>query len=237
MFIHRFSLKSRVQDLLCHLQFLADYARTHPAREMQMVAFRETMEYVSLHMRDAAAVYSSKDILNLSLSAAPSDGEFLEFGVFSGGTINHMARRRPDIEFHGFDSFEGLPDAWIGGGTTWYRGAFNRQGRPPRVRRNVRLHTGLFADTLPEWKLAHPGRIAFLHIDSDIYSSAKCVLELLADRMAPGTVILFDEYFNYPNWQQHEFRAFKEFVSSHKVEYDYVGFSRIQAAVRIAAIG
>lgn len=237
MFVQHVALKSWVQKQLCHLQFAIDFAKTHPTREMQMIAFRETMEYVSEHMRGAAAVCSSKEILDLALAAATIDGEFLEFGVFSGGTLNYMAKRRPDLVFHGFDSFEGLPEGWIGGGTTWRKGAFDRKGRPPRVRRNVRIHKGIFADTLPRWKEDHSGRVAFLHIDSDLYSSAKCVFDHLADRIAPGTVILFDEYFNYPNWQQHEFRAFQEFVSSRAVQYEYIGFARIQAAVEISAIG
>lgn len=35
-------------------------------------------------------------------------------------------------------------------------------------------------------------------------------------------MILFDEYFNYPGWQQHEHRAFAEFIerSGWKFRYD-----------------
>ena len=46
-------------------------------------------------------------------------------------------------------------------------------------------------------------------------------------------MILFDEYFNYPNWEQHEFKAFQEFVSARRVKYTYLAFARQQVAVRI----
>jgi hypothetical protein len=52
-------------------------------------------------------------------------------------------------------------------------------------------------------------------------------------------VLLFDEYFNYPSWQEHEFKAFQEFVAMHGIQYEYVGYVEAyeQAAVRIVAKG
>jgi hypothetical protein len=51
-----------------------------------------------------------------------------------------------------------------------------------------------------------------------------------------GTVIVFDEYFNYPNWEHHEFKAWQEFVEQHRVQYDYLAYARQQVAVRIRHI-
>jgi hypothetical protein len=48
--------------------------------------------------------------------------------------------------------------------------------------------------------------------DSDIYSSARTIFECLGKRIASGTVIVFDEYLNYPNWERHEHRAWQEFL-------------------------
>ena len=62
-------------------------------------------------------------------------------------------------------------------------------------------------------------------------------MKLTAPRLASGTVILFDEYFNYPNWQQHEFKAFQELVIEHDIKYTHLGFARQQVAVRIDSIG
>ncbi len=78
-------------------------------------------------------------------------------------------------------------------------------------------------------------RSRFLHIDCDIYDSTRVVFEHLENRLVPGSVIVFDEYFNYPGWQQHEFRAFQEFIARGNRTYDYIGFSaeRGHVAVRL----
>jgi hypothetical protein len=51
--------------------------------------------------------------------------------------------------------------------------------------------------------------------------------------MVPGTIILFDEYFNYPNWEQHEYKALQEFVKARGIAYRYLAFARQQVAIRI----
>ena len=61
--------------------------------------------------------------------------------------------------------------------------------------------------------------VAFIHVDCDLYSSTKTIFSLLSDRIVPGTIILFDEYFNYPNWQQHEYKALQEFVDTKNIKY------------------
>ena len=97
----------------------------------------------------------------------------------------------------------------------------------------------LFNESLPDWKEAHPGPVVFFHMDADLYSSTRTVLDLLADRVVPGTVLQFDEYFNYPGWQSGEYRAFQEFVTAHGVTYDYLGYTAgdgEQVAVKIRSI-
>ena len=79
--------------------------------------------------------------------------------------------------------------------------------------------------------------MAFIHIDCDLYSSTKTIFELLGERICPGTVILFDEYFNFHNWQKHEYKAFQEFVKEHNVTYEYLGYARQQVSLKILSIG
>ena len=97
----------------------------------------------------------------------------------------------------------------------------------------MQLHVGWFNHTLPRWSLTGP--VAFLHIDSDLYSSAQYVLDYLADQIVPGTVVVFDEYFNFPGWQQDEFRAWQEFVARKQLKYEYLGFvsGHQEVAVRV----
>ena len=138
---------------------------------------------------------------------------------------------------HGFDSFEGLPEDWR---TGFPKGTF-RMDALPEVRPNVELHKGWFDETLPNFVRQHPGAVAFLHLDADLYSSTKEVLSALGDRLVVGSVLQFDEYFNYPGWREGEFRAFEEFVAESGVEFEYIGYcdgvrNFEQAAVRITSI-
>jgi hypothetical protein len=160
------------------------------------------------------------------------NGLYCEFGVGSGGTINYIASL-VDVQIHGFDSFEGLPEDWRDG---FQKGAF-KMDTLPEVRPNVVLHKGWFNESLPKFKEAYIAPLSFLHMDADLYSSTKTVFEILGDRIVPGTVIQFDEFFNYPCWKDNEYKAFMEFVESHKVKYQFIGYSLDQqVAVKIIEI-
>ena len=58
--------------------------------------------------------------------------------------------------------------------------------------------------------------VSFLHVDSDLYSSAATVFGELGRRrfVRPGCVVVFDELFNFPGFEQHELRALWEFLAS-----------------------
>ena len=166
--------------------------------------------------------------------AGIGEGLVLEFGVFKGQSINQIAAVIPDREIHGFDSFEGLPENWSGYNVT--TAAFDQQGKLPNVKENVKLHKGWFNESLPPFLEEHPGPAAFIHVDCDIYSSTKILLGELAGRIQAGTVIVFDEYHNYPYWREHEYKAFNEFCAEHDVEYEYISYNNLQAAVVIKSI-
>lgn len=201
-------------------------------------AAQETAAFVSQNMAHVPALADRFALLAHSIRQVGPEtkGHFCEFGVASGISINHIASLT-DREIHGFDSFEGLPEDWRAG---FGKGAFSQDGLPP-VRTNVRLYKGWFDQTVPAWAKEHPGPMAFIHMDADLYSSTKTVLDALADRIVPGTVIQFDEFFNYPGWQEGEFKAFTEFVAKHQIGFEYIGYSQggdaQQAAVRIRSVG
>ncbi|MFN7139857.1 MAG: TylF/MycF/NovP-related O-methyltransferase [Limisphaerales bacterium] len=149
------------------------------------------------------------------------NGLFLEFGVHEGRSINFISSVLPKEKLvHGFDSFEGLPGEWLFGRG---KGHFSLGGELPPVKENVRLHKGWFDQTLPEFLKKNPEPFAFVHIDCDLYSSTRDILNLAKDRFVPGTIIAFDEYFNYPGWEQHEYKAFQEFMAASKLKYEYIG--------------
>lgn len=184
-------------------------------------ALASTVDYVQRHMREVKPAGSRLELLTRALGRADTTGDRLicEFGVYTGSTINHLARLTQKKVF-GFDSFEGLPEAW---GHRVGKGHFAVR-ELPRVRDNVTLIKGWFNESLPSFLKEHAGTIGFLHIDCDLYSSTKTVFDLLEPRLAAGTVIAFDEYFNYPEWEQGEFKAFSEFISRTEFSFEFIGY-------------
>jgi hypothetical protein len=200
----------------------------------RLFALADSAEYAARHMQGAVAT-SDKDLLILdALKLAPAEGLVAEFGVWRGTTINMIAEQVGDrTTVHGFDSFEGLPEDWHG---PYRKGLFHMKGTLPQVRPNVRLYPGWFETTVPRFAAEHPGTpVAFLHVDCDLYSSTKTIFDHLGERLRPGSVIVFDEYFNYPGWREHEYRAFQELVATRRLRYRYVAYNTCDwnAAVQI----
>jgi hypothetical protein len=171
-----------------------------------------------------APVYECRtDHLYHSLQLAPSRGHVLEFGVFQGGSLNWLAqwcRERQDPRVFGFDSFEGLPHAWVRtkSGDQYDAGHFALAGLPSVVE-NAVLVPGFFDATLGPWLAEHPGPAAFIHNDSDLYSSTLLTLRLLNGRILPGTIIVLDDLCSwtnpaaYDNWEEGEWKALREWMS------------------------
>ena len=192
----------------------------------------DSANYVVEHMAKVARFNHSLTLLDSVASQVPPDGLILEFGVYSGTTINRIAQDFPGRAVHGFDSFEGLPETWRVG---YEKGVF---GRPdlPAVAGNVELVVGWFDRTLPGFLEARPNETAALvHVDCDLYSSTQTIFAQIAPHIRPGTIIVFDEYYNYPGWRHGEYKAFQEFVDFRKVRYEYIGLvpNHQQVAVRI----
>lgn len=139
--------------------------------------------------------------------SAPDRGIIVECGVFHGRSINLMAKWT-GREIHGFDSFEGLPEEWTGHNPA---GSYSAGGRLPEVPANVQLHPGWFEDTLPPFAAGLSDPIALLYVDCDLYSSTCTVLEHLGPHLAPGALLVFDEYTGYVAWREHEYKAWMEY--------------------------
>lgn len=212
----------------------ADERLLHPRRLLHAVAQQEAADYARDHMAAAINLAGQAEVLAHAIGRAPGTGSVLEFGVGDGVSIGLIAGRVAG-PVHGFDSFEGLPEDWPGRHEG--KGHYSRGGQAPRVPANVTLHKGWFEDTLPAFLESHGEPVAFLHVDCDLYGSTRTVLNHLAPRIKPGTVIVFDEYFNFISWRDHEFKAFQEFVAGNQIRYSYICWGFQQAAVRIDAVG
>ena len=196
-------------------------------------AARSSARFAYEHFPTATTYFDKHATLEHAVTAAPATGLALEFGVYSGTTLEIIAKLR-NGEVYGFDSFEGLPEDWR---STFGAGTFAVDELPQVP--GAELVVGWFDDTLPAFLDEHPGQVSLLHIDGDLYSSAKTVLDLCGPRLVEGSIVIFDEYFNFPGWEQHEHRAWEEYVARTGTTFSYEAYTADdeQLVMRITAPG
>ena len=202
-------------------KFLSSYYRNRLSTDIEiqlrMRALNSTCEYIEENLVNVPYYAYKQQVMDFALSKVQISGMYCEFGVYKGKSVNYIARQVSQ-PVHAFDSFEGLPETW----SVRHKKGLFALDKIPVFEKNVIVHKGWFDDTLPVFIKEFKERAAFLHIDSDLYSSARSILHWLDERIVEGTIILFDEYFNYPFWEHHEFKAFREFVQKNNVKYEYL---------------
>ena len=196
----------------------------------QLQAVQSTARYVTAAMPKALR-FQDRDALLLDAvkRSASMKGCICEFGVWSGHTLRLMADAAPGRRVHGFDSFEGLPEDWR---TGYAKGAF-KTPVPTFTQPNIKLHKGWFDATLPPFLKELEGSIALAHIDCDLYVSTRCVLDNIIPRLAPGAILVFDDYFNYPGWEEHEHKALMEVVRAKQLKVEYLAYNNVWQQVMV----
>lgn len=158
-------------------------------------------------------------------------GDFVECGVWRGGSVMTMLRtladcRALDRQVHLFDTFEGMvrpgeqdgakereiydDQAKADGSTNWCRSGIEE------VKHNVAgcgypldhltFVKGKVEETIPA---SAPAKIALLRLDTDWYESTKHELEQLYPRLVSGGVLIIDDY---GTWQG-AYKAVNEYFS------------------------
>jgi methyltransferase family protein len=213
-------LKESVGAVVTRINDLEYRARRDLSYALDVKAAEESAAFVLEQMPKTKVFWEPPDALRFALGEIKGPGLALEFGVATGTTLriiaDAVAGGRTVV---GFDVFTGLPGTWR---TGFPAGEFAQE--PPDVP-GATVVTGLFEDTLPAFLADTDEAIAFVHVDCDVYSSTKTVLDLVCDRLAPDAVLVFDEFFNYPGWQQHEFRAWSEFVEKTGRTFEYLAYT------------
>lgn len=185
--------------------------------------------------------------LKESLKEIKIDGEILEFGVYKGSSINIIAETLKDKTVHGFDSFEGLPEDWpithkdkLNPENIKHKKGYFAVDKLPEVKENVKLWKGWFENTIPQYiEQCQPKQIAFLHVDGDLYSSAKTNLFQLEKYIVKDTIICFDEFYPfgrkaYQTWEEGEYKALKEWTSEFDREFEVLSHNlHQQSTIRI----
>ncbi|MBX6311605.1 MAG: class I SAM-dependent methyltransferase [Isosphaeraceae bacterium] len=127
------------------------------------------------------------------------EGDIVECGVFRGGTALLealiIAEQGGPRALHLFDSFAGMPEMTEGidrfkpgdFSSTSAEAVAALLGPYPFVQ----MHVGFIPETFRGLEL---GRVAWAHIDVDIYQAVRDCIEFLYPRLAPGGFLIFDDY-------------------------------------------
>jgi O-methyltransferase len=136
----------------------------------------------------------------LARNAINLKGDFVECGVYKGGTARLLAHvlataTPTTIKLHLFDSFSGMPktdaafDKHLAGdfSDTSLQTVQENVGQADFVE----FHPGFIPETFADADLSN---IALLHVDLDIRKSILDTLAYCYDRVVPGGFMLFDDY-------------------------------------------
>jgi O-methyltransferase len=144
-------------------------------------------------------------------------GDFVECGVCNGGSAAAIALglKSTDKRAWLYDSFKGLPPATFVDGPDAQKFYGACVGSEENVAAAMRLvdfpldrcliRKGWFTNTLRE---DPPEQISFLHIDADWYDSVLLVLDTFYDRVAPGGIIVLDDFGHWEGCRE----AFYDFT-------------------------
>ena len=173
-------------------------------------------------------IHEAKYVDNLDLCARfeAVRGCVIECGVWRGGMSAGMAQvLGADRQYFLFDSFEGMPPARedLDGAAAI---AWQNNTTGPIYRNNniaaeeeaaaamklsgatsFSLVKGWFNETTPGF--APPCEIAVLRLDGDWYDSTRVCLENLYPHVAPGGIVIIDDYYNWEGCA----RAVNEFLA------------------------
>lgn len=166
------------------------------------------------------------------------EGDYLEFGIFSGSSFSHSIRccqkmkkfnpKVMDTRFYGFDSFSGFGEITDEDVHPFYTDENFATSldlvkkRVSRVAKNLKyqLVPGFFSDSLkggPASLGIKKARIIF--IDSDTYSSASEALIFCSSIIQEGLFVILDDFYSYRGSESRGVaRAFNEFIKINKLE-------------------
>ena len=145
---------------------------------------------------------------------------FLELGVGDGGTAKIISNFFSDKQIFGFDSFDGFKDE-PAKGSFWKSYQKNFKNRKiPELPNNYKLIKGYLEETFFDFtviKNVNQIETLLIHFDMDVYEPAKLILNYVRSSKKK-TIIMFDEFYNYEEFEKHEWRAFYEEIICNNVK-------------------
>ena len=169
---------------------------------------------------------SKKELLDLIIGHCQKNGPtiYYEFGVAFGETAKYITNNAgQDFEYHGFDTFEGLPKAW----RRLPKGAITNHGRIPEITGpNISFHKGLIQDTIGEVDFDSTAKKCIL-FDFDLYEPTLLTFKHIENNFRPGDTLYFDEAFDSDE------RVIIENYFLGKFEYEVLGASVFGLAFKL----
>ena len=154
---------------------------------------------------------------------------YLEFGVYKGVTANFFSKYLDKL--YAFDSFEGLEEDWSGMNVS--KGGFNLDGTLPKLNSNIEPVVGWVEDTLEDFLTKHNPKINFVHFDMDTYTPTKFTLEKIKPYLVKGSILIFDELYNYVGWEYGEYKALNDVFKENEFKYKAFNLNGRQVVVEI----
>jgi hypothetical protein len=149
-------------------------------------------------------------LTELSQTASSLDGDFVECGVFTGGTALALIKNC-NSTFHLFDSWEGISDLCEFDGE--YYKTQKWISDIETVKENLKEYTnaifykGWFPSRFNE---IEDKQISLLHLDASLYEPTKSSLEFFWDKMVPGGLVISNFHEGYSTGPEKATRDFFE---------------------------
>ena len=164
-----------------------------------------------------------------------------EFGTYHGRSLRVLDQRLPhNWQLHGFDSFVGLPEQWRHEPAGSYSVTGDRGSATGCFPARAELHAGWFNETAGPFakRVVDDGdALALLHVDCDLYSSARDCLQSLAPLLQRGSIILFDDFLAHETWRDDEKRAWDEAIAENGLEVEVVAASLLSKQCCFRVVG
>ena len=177
-----------------------------------------------------ARLFHSREHLWESFGDTLGKSEWIgfEFGVASGDatrTFMKMPYSANCLQWNGFDTFLGLPDAW----GDLPMGAFSTGGNPPLIQNaNVKWHIGLIQETCVGIdSLSFLDKKFIVVFDFDLYSATKAAWDVISKYLKVGDIIYFDEAY-----ESDEARMIHE-ISETNLRLEILGYTTMGIAYKV----
>ena len=174
----------------------------------------KTVGFLPVHLQHNLGKYLALKKAHYLTALSGIEGDYLDFGVFSGSSLAHSIRaynsisavdnRKYNTQFYGFDSFKGFDESekkysdhpfFKNENFVWSYEKVNKRISKLEKKYSVESHIveGFFKDTLIN-KNFSIDKASIVLLDVDLYMATKEALNFLTPYVQSGMIILVDEY-------------------------------------------